>query len=164
MTRLSRDEVRSGRVWNGFDYRLQVWVIDGNVQPCAHPERMRRDGPCCLQAQYAGQSILDLPGAEARCDAPAPEGPDALARISARGGSLIEGELHDLPDGCPVVITLGSGHRATTTAAQAPRFLELLGEAVAAVVIPAAALARLYPGSATGRDPDPPASAANRSV
>ena len=33
MSRQSSDEVRNGRVYNGFDYHLQVWVCDGIIQP-----------------------------------------------------------------------------------------------------------------------------------
>jgi hypothetical protein len=38
MTRLSKHEIRNGRVWNGFDYELQVWVVNGNIQHCGHPD------------------------------------------------------------------------------------------------------------------------------
>ena len=41
MTRLSGDEIRFGRVWNGFDYELQVWVVNGIIQRCGHPDTMR---------------------------------------------------------------------------------------------------------------------------
>src|SRR5713226_7686913 len=41
LTRLSGDEIRFGRVWNGFDYELQVWVADGIIQRCGHPDTMR---------------------------------------------------------------------------------------------------------------------------
>jgi len=145
MTRASRDEIHGGRVWNGFDYALQVWVRDGVVQPCAHPVRMRTHGPCCTQSQYAGQRILDLPAAEQR-DAPSEaEATDPLARIVARRGFLVRGELARLPDSLPVVIALDSGHRARTTAGQAGRFIEFLGDHVAAVFIPADALPALGP-------------------
>ena len=40
MTRLSGDELRDGYVWNGDDDALQVWVVDGIVQPCGHPAAM----------------------------------------------------------------------------------------------------------------------------
>ena len=67
MTRLSGDEIRHGRVWNGFDYELQVWVIDGTIQNCGHPAMMRfQDRPCCNAYHLAGQSILDVPNAQRR--------------------------------------------------------------------------------------------------
>lgn len=31
--RLSGDEIRDGKVYNGFDYALQVWVVNGIIQP-----------------------------------------------------------------------------------------------------------------------------------
>ena len=37
MTRLSGDELRDGYVWNGFDYALQVWVVDGVAQSLRPP-------------------------------------------------------------------------------------------------------------------------------
>ena len=39
VTRLSGDELRDGYVWNGFDYALQVWVVDGVVQRVRPPAR-----------------------------------------------------------------------------------------------------------------------------
>ncbi len=58
MSRQSTDEIKNGRVFNGFDYTLQVWVKNGVVQPCAHPGRM---GPrCCNQRIYAGRRIAWL--------------------------------------------------------------------------------------------------------
>jgi hypothetical protein len=66
MTRLSSDELRLGRVFNGFDYQIQVWVVDGVVRGCAHPASMRQGGmPCCKAYRYAGQPIASVPGAEA---------------------------------------------------------------------------------------------------
>ena len=54
MSRVSRDEIREGAVWNGYDYALQVWVLDGIVQACGHPSEMRRFAPCCDQDRYQG--------------------------------------------------------------------------------------------------------------
>ena len=64
--RLGSDEVWNGSVWNGFDYRLQVWVQDGVVIPCAHPARMRERGECCPQARYQGRRLRSVPGHEQR--------------------------------------------------------------------------------------------------
>ena len=62
MSRLSGDEIRHGRVWNGFDYKLQVWVVNGNIQ---HPDTMRSPKNfCCNAYRLAGRSILDLPNAQ----------------------------------------------------------------------------------------------------
>ena len=58
MSRQSTDEIKNDRVFNGYDYTLQVWVKNGVVQPCVHPGRM---GPrCCNQRIYAGKRIADL--------------------------------------------------------------------------------------------------------
>lgn len=142
MTRASPDELHpaTGRIWNGFDYRLQVWVRDGIVQPCGHPARMRTSVPCCAQDAYAGRSILEIEGAEARTDSPEPdaEAGGPLTRILERHGYIQRGELAHLRDDLPVVITLASGHRASTTAGQAVRFIELLGDEVAEVYLPGA--------------------------
>ena len=64
--RLSTDQRDAkGRVVNGFDYALQVWVRNGIVATCAHPAPMRRGGtPCCNQHRYAGRDILTIPGHE----------------------------------------------------------------------------------------------------
>jgi hypothetical protein len=65
MSRLSGDEIRDGRVWNGFDYELQVWVVNGIIQHCGHPDRMRlQDRSCCNAYRLAGRSILDVPNAQ----------------------------------------------------------------------------------------------------
>ena len=67
MTRLSGDEIRRGRVWNGFDYELQVWVTNGIIQRCGHPDTMRSQGKfCCNAYRLAGQNILDVPNAQRR--------------------------------------------------------------------------------------------------
>ena len=66
MSRTSSDEVISGAVWNGYDYNLQIWVIEGTVQPCSHPASMGSN--CCNQRKYAGQSIVDIPGREHRTE------------------------------------------------------------------------------------------------
>ena len=137
MTRVSRDEIRHGRVWNGFDYQLQVWVKDGCVLPCGHPEQMRPRGPCCNSNLYAGQTILTIADAERREDPPEPEAPDPLTRILDRMGYIVEGELEQLPAEIPIVIKLASGDRKRTTAGQAPALIEQLGVEVAEVFLPA---------------------------
>ena len=66
MTRLSGDERRDGYVWNGFDYALQVWVIDGIAQRCGHPVAMALQGPCCAAFSLAGRRIETIHGAQRR--------------------------------------------------------------------------------------------------
>ncbi|GEM_PF-2659318 len=160
MTRSSPDELHpgTGRIWNGFDYQLQVWVRNGIVQPCGHPARMRTSGPCCAQHAYAGRSILEIDGADARTDSREPDAEtrDALTRILMRHGAIRRGDLEQLPDGLPVVIKLGSGHRASTTAGQARRFIELLGDEVADVWLPGAVCRVLRGGGDlnTGHGPE----------
>jgi hypothetical protein len=69
MTRQSGDEILFGRVWNGCDYDLQVWVVDGIVQPCGHPHTMRSpERSCCNAYRLAGQNILEVPDAQIRDD------------------------------------------------------------------------------------------------
>jgi hypothetical protein len=66
VTRVSGDEVRDGHVWNGFDYALQVWVVEGVVPPCGHPPAMSRHTPCCAARVLAGRRIEAIPGAQPR--------------------------------------------------------------------------------------------------
>jgi hypothetical protein len=66
VTRVSGDDVRDGHVWNGFDYALQVWVVEGVVQPCGHPPAMSQHAPCCAARVLAGQRIEAIPGAQPR--------------------------------------------------------------------------------------------------
>lgn len=65
MTRTGRDQLdQEGYIWNGYDYRLQVWVQDGVVLPCAHPLTMRHHTWCCEANHFAGLKVQSLPGAE----------------------------------------------------------------------------------------------------
>ena len=65
MTRVSSDEIRGGYLFNGFDYNIHVWVVDGDIRRCAHPASMRAGGvPCCNAYRYAGQPIARVSGAE----------------------------------------------------------------------------------------------------
>src|SRR5437667_9046944 len=55
MTRVSEDELCEGHVFNGFDYNVQVWIVDGVIRRCGHPASMRLRGvPCCNAYRYAG--------------------------------------------------------------------------------------------------------------
>ena len=62
MSRQSSDEYRSGRVYNGYDYALQVWVLKGIIQDCGHPPIMQQAGPCCDAHRVAGQRLAEVPG------------------------------------------------------------------------------------------------------
>jgi hypothetical protein len=53
MSRISGDEIRDGRVFNGFDYELQVWVRDGIITDVG----LGAD-------KYARRSIFEIPEAE----------------------------------------------------------------------------------------------------
>lgn len=67
MSRLSGDEIRHGRVWNGFDYELQVWVVNGIIQHCGHADTvLSPKNFCCSACRLAGQSIFDVPNAQRR--------------------------------------------------------------------------------------------------
>jgi len=50
MSRFSSDQYKDGKVFNGFDYALQVWVKEGRVQMCGHLSE-----ECgCNQRKYSG--------------------------------------------------------------------------------------------------------------
>jgi hypothetical protein len=67
MSRLSRDEIRHGRVWDGFDYELQVWVVNGIIQCCGHPDTMLSPKNfCCNAYRLAGRTIVDVPNGQRR--------------------------------------------------------------------------------------------------
>ena len=73
MSRTSSDEFKSGRVFNGYDYALQVWVVKGMIPDCGHPPAMQAEG-CCNAHKLAGQSIYDQAAAE-------PQDQDGMRRI-----------------------------------------------------------------------------------
>ena len=55
MTRYSTDDFDTeGKLRNGFDYHLQVWVEDYIIQPCGHPEWMQE---CCNARELRGRDI-----------------------------------------------------------------------------------------------------------
>jgi len=65
MSGLSIGDIFLGRVFNGYDYALQVWVKEGIIQRCGHPDSMRPGGrPCCNAFKLAGKSIHEVKGAE----------------------------------------------------------------------------------------------------
>lgn len=55
MSRVSGDVMRGPYVWHGFDYTLQVWVENGKVLPCCHPQSMGH--ACCNGRLYAGLHV-----------------------------------------------------------------------------------------------------------
>lgn len=57
MSRESVNEIIGGKVWNGFDYGLQVWVVEGEIQNCGHREEMSCG---CTARKLAGQMICDV--------------------------------------------------------------------------------------------------------
>ena len=50
--RTSTDETKDGRLYNGFDYRNQAWVVDGCYVPCGHPRSMACG---CYGSAHAGE-------------------------------------------------------------------------------------------------------------
>ena len=70
MSRESSDELAAdGTILNGFDYNVQVWVVNGVIPTCSHPARMRLFAggePCCNAWRYADYQIKDVPGHEVR--------------------------------------------------------------------------------------------------
>jgi hypothetical protein len=92
VTRLSGDELRDGYVWNGFDYALQVWVVDGVVQRCGHPAGMSRPTPCCAAFVIAGQRIDQIAGTQRRQDRA--DAPDHNPRLGPSEADETEAKPH----------------------------------------------------------------------
>ena len=61
MTPFSGDEIRDGRVWNGFDYKLQVWVVNGNISIADTRTR------CAQQKTSAAMPIVSQDEASSVC-------------------------------------------------------------------------------------------------
>lgn len=40
MTRTSQDQYQNDRLFNGYDYKNQAWVLKGVYQACNHPNSM----------------------------------------------------------------------------------------------------------------------------
>ena len=66
MTRLSGDEWRDGHVWNGFDYALQVWVVEGDRAAVRPPAGDVPARALLRRESSAGQRIERIPGAQSR--------------------------------------------------------------------------------------------------
>ncbi len=55
MTRFSNNYYRGGRLWDGYDYDKQAWVLDGVSIDCGHP----KDMDCgCYGGLHAGEETL----------------------------------------------------------------------------------------------------------
>jgi hypothetical protein len=57
-----------GRVVNGYDYHLNVWVENGIVLDCSHPLEMKQQH-CCNAHALRGLKLIDLQGHEVRYEA-----------------------------------------------------------------------------------------------
>ena len=65
MNRDSKDILDpEGFIFSGYDYQLQVWVKNGQIEPCGHPLAMRTTTWCCNQNHFAGLFVKDIPQAE----------------------------------------------------------------------------------------------------
>ena len=57
-----------GAVFNGFDYRLQVWVVGGVVKMCGHSDNLEfGHGRGCNGARYATRAVKYIDGHEVIC-------------------------------------------------------------------------------------------------
>lgn len=57
--RTSIDIVKDGHVFSGFDYELQLWVENGIVLDCGHPDEMKAAN-CCDAHKYAGKLLKEV--------------------------------------------------------------------------------------------------------
>ena len=62
MSRLSTDVIDSKNVVkDGFNYDLQVWVVDYIIQDCGHPvESATGEKYCCNAGYLAGEDIRNI--------------------------------------------------------------------------------------------------------
>jgi len=73
--RESSDEYREGRLWAGYDYDRQVWVVDGRYVDCGHPAGMDCQ---CYGRVHAGEQTVAW---TMRCNA-RPDGRRCAARVA----------------------------------------------------------------------------------
>jgi len=52
--RYGRDEYKNEKLWNGYDYTNQAWVVDGVYIRCGHPEEM---GCNCYGKEHEGEKV-----------------------------------------------------------------------------------------------------------
>jgi hypothetical protein len=59
LMRLSTNQMRDGKLWNGYDYELQAWVLAGVYQDCGHTDALRLEwgGQCCAAHELAGKRV-----------------------------------------------------------------------------------------------------------
>jgi|TARA_R110000822_G_C14888127_1_gene447384 hypothetical protein len=43
-----------------YNYELQVWVKNGIIQPCGHPDTMKTNGHCCDQDKFKGLEARNI--------------------------------------------------------------------------------------------------------
>lgn len=60
MSRSSNDHIKGRHIFEGFDYRLQVWVSAGVVNRCPHVEQQ----PGCNACRLGGKPVAECAGAE----------------------------------------------------------------------------------------------------
>lgn len=60
MSRTSVNEEINGKVKNGYDYDLQVWVDNFIIIDCAHPADMKQNRDCCAAAGLAGIDVREM--------------------------------------------------------------------------------------------------------
>jgi hypothetical protein len=58
MTRKSDNTYRDGRLWVGYDYDKQSWVVDGVYIDCGHPWHLLCD---CYGRLHQGEATLPRP-------------------------------------------------------------------------------------------------------
>lgn len=52
--RTSNDEIKDGKLWNGYDYERQAWVVNGRYIRCGHPETMDCQ---CYGKKHEGEKV-----------------------------------------------------------------------------------------------------------
>ena len=59
MSRQSTDQYHDNRLFNGYDYQNQAWVVNGVYQRCGHPDSMNCQ---CFGRSHEGEqcAITDL--------------------------------------------------------------------------------------------------------
>ncbi len=64
MSRQSSQQYKDGNLQNGFDYDLQVWVVQGHVMECGHRRPSANLGAeptvCCNAARYRGRLVKEV--------------------------------------------------------------------------------------------------------
>lgn len=63
--RTSRDDYKDGLTYNGYDYDLQTWVMDGIIMDCSHTKiRTERNYEFCefncASNQNAGRKLSEV--------------------------------------------------------------------------------------------------------